>query len=939
MRKILILALISFTQFIFAQDKGTVKGIVTDKEMSNEPLPFANVFVKGTSIGGNTEMDGTYSISIAPGNYTLVFSFVGYQTIEKPITIVAGKTITVNQVMGASGGEQLEEIQINATVSKDKESALLLEQKKATVIKESIGAQELAKKGISDAAGAVSKISGVSKEEGNSNVYVRGLGDRYLNTTMNGLTLPSNDVNKKNIDLNLFSSNIIENVSISKAYSSEFYGDFAAGNVNITSKEYKGKGMFEVTVGTGVNSSAAGQDFVKSEGTGQFGYYGRYGSNPFARVLSHGIDPVDGGAPINANIGISAGKSYTFKDDSKLSLYGTASFERDFEYREGPAVDFITVFKKSFPNAKEYQYSTKTTVLGTALYRINDNNKLKYTSMFLNSSSDEVGYYGFKGLGENRDAILNTDEGFYQMNVQFNQDLVFVNQLTGDHKFYKNDDDDKPELEVSWGIGYNNVFAHEPDRRRISIENYQFSLDNDPTTNATFFNNNVFDNQRYFQRIIDEELNSRISLKYNASDILALNFGYNGRVKTRDFENIRYGYNFVGNNVEVDPNNIDATINLQNTQFFQNQTGKLYNIEVFNQIPGYQNSNIVSLPGTNENEYSGELRIHASYVSANITPNEKWTIVPGVRLEYLDQRIDYEVININPNDAGFREVEQTFFLPNLNVKYSLTDDSNLRFSYAKTVSVPEFKEVAPFVYEDVTERIGGNSDLLNDPSFSAVHNLDLKYEWFMTRGEILSVTGFYKQINDPVNLVIANDATGTQRYFRTGDQAEVIGAELEVRKALIRDEDDKTQLGFGFNFTYMHTQQDLKSTTGLFTATFNRDSDEVQGASPYIFNANIDYSPTQFENYKPVANLVFSYFSDRIYALGSGTGNIVQKGVPTLDFVWKNEIGKHLEINFSAKNLLDPSIERVREINGADDVSLSKYNRGINLGLGLKYKL
>lgn len=915
-------------------------GKVTDKEMGNEPLPFANVIIKGTSIGGTTDMDGKYTISAPAGNYTIVFSFVGYQTIEKPITLVAGQTITVNQVLGASGGEQLKEVQINATVSKEKETALLLEQKKAAVIKESIGAQELAKKGVSDAAGAVSKISGVSKEEGSSNVYVRGLGDRYLNTTMNGLTLPSNDINKKNIDLNLFSSNIIQNVSISKAYSSEFYGDFAAGNVNITSKEYRGKGMFEVAVGTGVNSRAAGQDFVKSEGTGQFGYYGRYGSNPFAIILSHGIDPVDGGAPINANIEVSAGKSFTFENRSKLSLYATASFDRGFEYREGPTADFINVDKKSFPNSKEYEYGTKTTVLGTALYRINADHKLKYTSMFLNSSSDQVGYYGFKGLGTNRDAILNTDEGFYQMNVQFNQDLVFVNQLTGEHKFYNNPDDDKEELKVTWGIGYNNVFSHEPDRRRISLENYQYSLDDDASTNATFFNNTVFDNQRYFQRIIDEELNSRVQITYNASDAVALNFGYNGRIKTREFENIRYGYDFVSNFVEVeDPNRIDDVINLDNTQFFQTQTDKLFSIDVFNAIPGYTNSSIISLPGTNENEYNGELGIHAGYFSANIVPNDKWTIVPGVRLEHLRQRIDYDVININPNDSGFRDVKETFFLPNLNVKYALTEDQNLRFSYGKTVSVPEFKEVAPFVYEGVNERIGGNSDLLNDPSFSVVHNLDVKYEWFLTPGELISLTGFYKQINDPVNLVIANDATGTQRYFRTGDKAEVIGAELEVRKAIIKNEDDETQLGFGFNLTYMHTEQDLKSTTGLFTATFNRDSDELQGASPFIANANISYSPTQFESYKPIANLVFSYFSDRIYALGSGTGNIVQKGVPTLDFVWRNQIGEKFEVNISAKNLLDPSIERTRERTENPNVTLLRYNRGINLGLSLKYKL
>ncbi len=140
----------------------------------------------------------------------------------------------------------------------------------------------------------------------------------------------------------------------------------------------------------------------------------------------------------------------------------------------------------------------------------------------------------------------------------------------------------------------------------------------------------------------------------------------------------------------------------------------------------------------------------------------------------------------------------------------------------------------------------------------------------------------------------------------------------------------------------MHTNQDLKENiSGLsrYSTTFNRDSDQLQGASSFLINANINYSPTSFKNYKPITSLVFSYFSDRIDALGAGQlGNIIEKGVPTLDFIWKNEIGDKWEINLKAKNLLDPSIKRVRENTSLGDVVLSKYKRGTNIGLGLKYK-
>ncbi len=932
MKKFLFITSIFLSQLISAQEKGTIKGLLTDKETNNEPLPFANVIIKGTTIGTTTDFDGLYTLNVPAGSHIVSFSFLGYKTIEKAFTVNAGQTITINQLMSAEEGVALDDIIIKTTAKKNNASALLLEQKKATVIKESIGSQELAKQGVSDAAGAVTKISGVSKQEGSSNVYVRGLGDRYLNTTMNGLSLPSNDVNKKNIDLNLFPSEVIQSVSISKAYSPEFYGDFAAGNVDIVSREYRGDGFFDVAVGTGVNTRAAGKDFRKTKGSGQVGFYRRYEHNPFAVVLSHGVDPENGGEPINLNIGFSGGKSFDFGDDSRLSLYATASFKNGYEYREGPAVDFTNVFKVRYPTAQEFEYSTATTVMGNALYKINDDHKLKYTSMFLNSSSDQVGYFGINGQGENRDAILNTDEGFYQMNVQFNQDLIFVNQLTGEHDFYSAEDED-PRFKLTWGIGYNNVFSHEPDRRRMSLENFQFSLDNDPNTNASFFNNIVFDNQRYFQKIVDSEFNSRINLEQKISENFSLNYGFSGRRKTRDFENIRYGYDFLTPNVTVsDPNNLDDIINFQNF-------GNVYNTEVFKALdPTFGTTNF---PGANENTYAGLLNVFGASVSGVVNLGEKFTIVPGLRVESFQQEISYDVININPNDPKFRKADEVFLLPSLNIKYALEENQNLRFTFSKTVSVPEFKEVAPFVYEGVTQRVGGNPDLLDNPTFSEVFNIDLKYEWFVTRDEILSVSAFGKQINDPVNLVIASDATGVQRYFRTGDKATILGLELEARKNLITNEDDDTQLSAGFNFTYMHTEQDLYANVNgqSFSTSFNRSTEQLQGASPFLINANLNYSPTKWENFKPTATLVFSYFADRIDALGSGQiGNIVEKSVPTLDFVWKNKIGENIEINFSASNILDPRIERVREGTPLGDIVLSGYNRGSNISLGFNYK-
>ncbi|NNK20377.1 MAG: TonB-dependent receptor [Flavobacteriaceae bacterium] len=955
MKQLFIAFILLFTASLYAQSTGSIAGKLGDKEMNNEPLAFANVLVKGTTKGTTSDFDGLYEISnLEPGIYTLVFTFLGYETLEIPNVLVeAGKVTEVNTELGA-GSVSLNEVVLITTASKDSEVALLLDQKKAVEIREAIGAEALTKKGIDDAAAAVAQIAGISKQQGSSDVYVRGLGDRYQNTTMNGLALPSNNVNKKNIDLDIFSSSIIENISVSKAYTPSFYGDFSAGNVNIDSKEYTGEGYLEVSLGSGLNSNALGTDFVTSEGTSFFGFYNRYDNDPFAVVLSHGVDPESDYNPINISGAIEGGYSFNLNEESRLSFFGMASFGNGFEFLEGPALDFTNDIKVRFPLVNEYTYSTTTTAMGNITYRIDNDHKLKFSSLFVNSARDAVGYYGIGGNGFNRDGFSNNgDGGYFQLNVQFNQDMIFVNQLNGNHTF-------QDDWELDWGIGFNKVFSDEPDRKRISLEDYQFALDGDPNTNPIFYDNIAFDNQRFFQSIEDDELSSYINLSKKVSEKVSLNFGYNGRRKERRFNNWRYGYLIADKNANpiTDVNNFNDFFDVSNINIPQGSG--LWDLFI---VRNPQNVDIGRLnrPQIYENTYKGNLDIHAVYATAELNLSDKWLLIPGFRVESYKQGIVYDVINPVPTDPGVRNAYENIYLPSLNLRYALNEDTNLRFSFSKTASFPEFKEAANFVYEGVVQRVGGNPDLLGKPDgtgpiFSEIYNYDLKYEWFPNRGELISVAAFAKTINDPVNRVVATDATGNQRYFRTGDQAKVYGLELEVRKNIINDSNENAILSFGANAAYTHTEQDLKtvSTTEGFTfgtSFADRTREELEGASPVIVNADINYSPV-IGKYKPSASLAFSYFADRIFAIGSGNlGNMVEKSVPTLNFVWRNSIGEHIEANFSAMNLLNPNISLIRENTGVEDnnpliqgfvedgnVILREFKRGVNIGLTLKYK-
>ena len=180
---------------VLGQQTASVVGALSDKENNNEPLAFANILIQGTTIGTTSDFDGLYELpNISPGNYTIIFSYLGYETVTVENVLVSeGKVTTLNVPMGASEGVALDEVVITVSAKKDSEAALLLDQKRATTIKTSIGAQELARKGVGDVGTAVTKTTGISKQEGSGNIFVRGLGDRYNITTLNVLPLPSNN--------------------------------------------------------------------------------------------------------------------------------------------------------------------------------------------------------------------------------------------------------------------------------------------------------------------------------------------------------------------------------------------------------------------------------------------------------------------------------------------------------------------------------------------------------------------------------------------------------------------------------------------------------------------------------------------------------------------------------------------------------------------------
>ena len=217
--------------------KGAIKGVVVDKE-NKEPLVGATVRVEGQSIGGITDIDGNFQLEgINSGEVTLIISYISYNTLRLEELIIKANEITRIEVALDASQEQLQEFVVTAKANRESENLLLLEQKQSLLATKAMGAVELSRKGISNAEAAVAQISGVSKQEGVKNVFVRGLGDRYNATYLNGFPIPSDDPEYKNIALDMFDTDMIQNISVQKAFSASQGGDVGGAVIDISSKE------------------------------------------------------------------------------------------------------------------------------------------------------------------------------------------------------------------------------------------------------------------------------------------------------------------------------------------------------------------------------------------------------------------------------------------------------------------------------------------------------------------------------------------------------------------------------------------------------------------------------------------------------------------------------------------------------------------------------
>ncbi|MFC2109690.1 outer membrane beta-barrel protein [Bacteroidota bacterium] len=924
MRKILIVLVLVAVNFVSAQDKGTVMGLVSDKEMNNESLPFANVFVKGTAIGVTTDFDGNYSLDLEAGSWVVVFSFVGYQTVEVPVEVVAGQNITINQVLGADEGVGLDEVIVKATTSRVTEEALLGEQKGAVVIKESIGAQRLSKVGVSNAAGATTKIAGVTKSESSSAVFIRGLGDRYLSTTMNGLPIPSDDVENKNINLNLFSTGVIQNVGISKTYNTSGYADQASGNVDVATKIYSREELILGLQG-GFNGNVVKSDIRNNFKVSQsyqdvtLGFHSKQLGLKDA-ITGQSWNPENINALGNFGVSVSGGKKLAiFEKD--FSVFGTVAHNKSYSHRKGIFKSFRSnILNNSFSDTERYSVSINTTALLNIGFRLNDVNKFKFNSLFVNKTSDNLFEQGRNGEGY----VFDQDPAEYGAFVRdqnVKQTTMWVNQLLGEHNL---GEDNK----LSWAGGMNYVLSEEPNRIRneVNIETTSYPNDVQP---IDFKNGNTvqfshvgdFQQRKSGQKVEDIEYNGYLKDQLIFRNLdedggFKLKAGLNFRRKERVFSSLFVGVRAKGFQT--------ASVDDLGAAFTQ------YN---------FNNQSLV-LRNRQPDVYLANLNVFGAYTNFDFIFGELSGNV-GVRYEIDNIKVDWDVSNY-VGRKGSIENDYTNILPSLNLKYALNETNFIRFATSLTNTLPEFKELAPFEYVSPTGRVTkGNPELVKSDNM----NIDLKWEAFPESGNLFSVTTFYKQIKNPINLAQSRGSSGNFSYANTGEKANIYGLELEGRVDLFDNDDSK--LNLNMNATKMWFNQDLLEEYQYKGKT----ATDLQGASDLILNTALSFNTKEEKEFSATASL--NYSSDKVAILGAPESfdnsatlyndEIIENGFWTLDMVFSKELSEKLSLKLRGRNLLNPAIKQSQKIlplsTGVEtNEVVSSYKKGSQVTLSLKYK-
>ena len=930
LRKALITALFVIIGAATFAQTGKISGKVSDKK-TGETLIGVTVKIKGTTKGASTDAEGKYLLgALAEGKYTIEASYVGYTTKNIADVDVKASGLTVADIiLEESNSQKLNEVVVTGVSGKESQTAILMSQKNAVEIKQGIGIQEMSRKGVSDVEEGLTKITGITKVDGRG-LFVRGLEDRYNNLLINGLAVPSNNPFKKIIPLDLFPTDIVSVLETYKTFNSSLYGDFAGGTFNIVTARGE-KSLTKVNIGTGFTTNNNLRNFLISKEASSFssflGFPGDSRDLPsvFGKVPSNytmttdeansqfgsGFNVEEKKSPLNSSFGILHTQKIDLDNQRFIQYLVSVNFDNSYQFREG--VDrFFNTAQGNYDNnlyTTKYRFTTNSSVLGAINYKATRLN-LGFNAFYLKSTDntiqDQLGY-------TNSQATVNNS--FIRLNELQKTDFLNA-QLSGAYKITKDD-----RHSVKGALSYSKTKFELPDRK-----SFRGSRIDDERSSVNYTGNSIYRQYMDFDGSFFTSGMAEYNWKFGNEDLSKahkLSLGYNGSFnKMESVFRFLISQNLGSNNVIFNTNLPDATFSSE-----------------------IANRNFTYREGSNAT-YNAKMEeaVNAGYADLALTLNEKANLNLGTRFEQSQRITRYR--NSGSFDDPFEKIVKDNFdiLPSVNFKYALNDNSNFRVSASKTLTKPVVMEAFPleFVNPDATIE-NGNPNVINSRNY----NLDVKYELFPSNKEMLAVTGFAKYLQNPIERLFTPTAGsgGLQITYNNSKKAILYGAELEFLLELKRLNESLSHFSLGFNTSLMVTDVTIDKTknSAETAAMGNGTSRKLQGASPWLINADIKYESEFSKKWKNTMTLAYNVYGERIYAVGTnGLDHYYEKPFGKLDFIWNNKISDKWDVKVEVENILNP-LYRIElgdqsKINIVEnDLTIKDYKRGVGFSLNLGY--
>jgi len=897
-----------------------VVGVVRD-EANAIALPGVPVEIVGSEQVVYTDVDGRYVIQVPPGKYQVKIVIEGYQ--EKTVDIVAtGRTVTAD--VGLTMARFAETVTVRATaidVATSSAEAQMIERKQASVITDNVGSQEMKQNGDSDAAAAMSRVTGLSLVD-NQYVFVRGLGERYSNTTLAGSVLPTTEPDKKVVPLDLFPTGLIDSVQVNKSYSPDRSAEFAGGLVQIVPMRQPSQPVMDFSYGFNHYSTSTGKNIPISPlgSRDVWGYDNGAralpGAIPADKIVRRGIFTPDVGysadeitafgrslgnqwLPVNRSG--RPGQNWSATGGSRfggrLGVVASVTHSYKEQYVEEDRGFFRVSGAGELENTSPYHIQSGTQraqlgVVGNVSYQFAPTQRINFENFYTHSGRDEGRF--FQGVN------LDNAREYKNYRLQFVEEGLMANAVGGEHFFQG-----LSNSRLDWRFNSARATRDEPDLREALYERLSSLVGTSEAVNPFTYADESQSGFRMFN-VLDDDTKD-VAVNWATSTATSgrptqYKFGLNYVERTRDFQSRRFHFipittqkadtgNLLFDN-RLDPEQLFTSANIGTAFRFNEETRPT-------------------------DAYAGEQTTTSGYGMLDLTLAGRTRLIAGARVERFDQTVTTQ----DPFGLFAREVQatnkNTDFFPAVNFVQGVGANSNIRLSYSTTVNRPEFRELAEFEFTDVVgnRAVKGNAALKR----ALIQNVDARWETFSGGRGVLAASVFYKYFDKPIERVVIA-AANPIATFQNSDNARNLGLELEAGRQFGQ------HLFLNANYTFVESKITLlPEQLGVQTSSER----PLAGQSKNLFNVAGEFTVRGFST-----RLLVNYFGDRISDVGANEApDIIEQGRGSIDLVFSQRL-RGLGIRLTFENLTDSDIHYTQTLNVEETQRLYRLGRTIALAFG-----